>query len=327
MKYLEIFKLFENRGDLSLDDLTGKLLHLYGSIPLTKEKSSRVINMILKSSGLDFDLGQDVNFVGTQFKTHDKVRFMDYFDSLLKGTSTRGDNFEGMIAGFYDGNLMPTGHKFDVEIEGKNWSVKFVNSPKESIQIGSYENVLKVDDDFVEDIMQWGGVSRLFQMNSKLMSEMKLSPAQKAKITKLKKEVWSYISNGVDGWLIAYPNKKEDPDYIEINMLETDIMGDIFINKGLVASPKGGYKNTFKLGMSSLYKKHPYNVQFRVNIPKLNEEQLRDMLYGREEDKKDNNRVWAKDVFGHFGPKMRPDVVKYIRSNKDRIIKKLSEFE
>jgi len=50
MKYLNDFKLFENRKLTEYDDIMGKLLHLYGSIPLEKEKASIVIGKIVLNS-------------------------------------------------------------------------------------------------------------------------------------------------------------------------------------------------------------------------------------------------------------------------------------
>ena len=82
MKFIKEFSLFESVHDNTptYNDLMGKLLHLYGSIPVPKEKSSVVIKKIITTSmGKTFKLGEnvDINFC----KVHDKIRFSDYFNN------------------------------------------------------------------------------------------------------------------------------------------------------------------------------------------------------------------------------------------------------
>ena len=45
MNYINDYKIFEALTEY--DDMMGKILHLYGSIPLPKEKSAIVINKII----------------------------------------------------------------------------------------------------------------------------------------------------------------------------------------------------------------------------------------------------------------------------------------
>lgn len=314
MKYLK--KFFESLSEK--EELLGNLLHLYGSIPLTKEKSSVIIKKILKSSGLEFDLGDEINMVGSQFKKHDKVRFLDYFDSLIKGKDTRGDNFEGLLAGFFDGDLQSRGAKFDIMIEAKNWSVKFVDKPGENPQLGSYKNILDLGDDFVEDIKQWGGVSRMFQVFP--TKEQHIGAVAYRHLYALKSEVWDVISGGVDGWLIAYPDNPNEPTYIEVNMISKEVMTDIILEKGLSRAPKGGYNALFNLSLSSTYKDHDGVKKFRINLPNLSVRELRSMDVDQGESR------WAREVFGQYGSKIRPDVLRYIRVNKQNIITKLQNM-
>lgn len=94
MKFIKSYKVFEGVHDKSdeYNSLMGRLLHLYGSIPVPKEKSSVVINKIVMSSmGKLFKLGEEVNI--NFYKLHDKIRFSDYFDSLLEDKDVRGHNF------------------------------------------------------------------------------------------------------------------------------------------------------------------------------------------------------------------------------------------
>jgi len=316
MKYLNRF----NEALSEKEEILGNLLHLYGSIPLTKEKSSVIIGKILQSSGLKFELGEDINMVGSQFKKHDKVRFMDYFDSLINGKDTRGDNFEGLLAGFYGGELKPRGFKYDLTIDGKNWSVKFLDNPGKQPQIGSYKNALALDDDFTEDIKRWGGISRMFQIFPNKDPDKDMGAVEYRHLYTLKAEVWDVISEGVDGWLIASPNKSKNATAIEINMVDKETMEDIILEEGLTGAPKGGYTKLFDLSMSATYKKHEGVKNFKINLPNLNVRELKAMYTHQDEMK------WAKEVFGQFGSKIRPDVLRHIRQNKQRIITKLQNM-
>ena len=51
MKFLKSYKIYENNltPEEEYFDLMGKLLHLYGGIPVPKEKSSIVIKKIVKA--------------------------------------------------------------------------------------------------------------------------------------------------------------------------------------------------------------------------------------------------------------------------------------
>ncbi len=108
---MEYIKLFE--AALSQrEELLGKLLHLYGSIPVSKQKSSVVIKKILHRNTNNpnepfFKLGDNIDVISDA--SQDKVRFVDYFDSLLNSKETRGHNFEGTIAGLYNGELSEPG--------------------------------------------------------------------------------------------------------------------------------------------------------------------------------------------------------------------------
>ena len=46
----------------------------------------------------------------------------------------------------------------------------------------------------------------------------------------------------------------------------------------------------------------------------------------QEEYKTIEEENWAPEVFGNMAYKMRPDVLRYIRINKDTVIKRLSEL-
>lgn len=165
MKHLFGFKIFEDNSEYNhiWHKNMGRLLHLYGSIPLTKEKSSIVIKKILSSAGLHYNIGDDIDLnrdLTNTNKIHDKVRFKDYFDSMLSSKDTRGPNFEGFISGIFNGELSnQLGSKHDMSIGEFKYSLKFTETSSKAPEIGSsyLQNM-----DFSDDIKDLGNLTHIF---------------------------------------------------------------------------------------------------------------------------------------------------------------------
>lgn len=304
MRYIQNYRIFENKTliksteEQKTEYLMGKLLHLYGSIPLSKQKSSIVIKKILQDNYKV--LGEDIDLQYN--KDHDKIRFIDYFDSLLKAKETRGHNFEGFISGIYNGELSKPGERWDVEINKQNWSVKFVDNPSKAPEIGSFRQSLLLANK-QEDVIREGGIAKLFQGSNNT----------------LKEEIWEVISKDITGgWLIAYPKNKNNEDFIEVNLIYPDIMKNILMSGGTVA-PKGGFKSIFSLALSAKYKN--YSNKYKIILPKISLEELKNIYIDWSED------LWSYKVFGEMHDKIRPDVLRYIKDNQEIIGKKLLKYK
>jgi hypothetical protein len=313
MKFLKSYKVFENQDEDQLEkeqnekkeyfDLMGKLLHLYGGIPVPKEKSSVVIKKIITADmGRTFKLGEDVdiNFC----KPHDKIRFSDYFDSLLEDKDVRGHNFEGLIAGLYDGTLSLRGSKYDLTIEGKKYSVKFVDHKNKAPEIGRFKSIIESNTRLNKKVLESGGLTSVFRSDD----------------TRLKTKVWNAITSEIDGWILAYPDNISNPTNIVINIVDKPEMFRI-VNQGYVVAPKGGLADKYSLALSSTYKSVGEYETSNIKIPFVSLDDL------RNEYSTVKSEDWSTQVFGNIAFKMRPDVLRYIRMNKDNIIKKLSEMD
>ena len=306
MKFIKSYKIFELVHDQSeeYNSLMGKLLHLYGSIPVPKDKAAYVISKIILSSNERkfFDLGQDVklNF----YKPHDQIRFSDYFDSLLEDKDVRGHNFEGLIAGLFGGVLSTRGSKYDLTIDGKRYSVKFVDHKNKAPEIGRFKSIITGRPRLNEEVIEAGGLTRVFKSDN----------------NSLKRKIWNAITPEIDGWILAYPDDINNPTNIAVNVLDKSEMFKI-INAGYVVAPKGGYNDIYSLALSSRYISLSKYIKSVIRIPKVTLEEL------KSEYKEANSENWAPSVFGDMGYKIRPDVLRYIRMNKDTIIKRLSEID
>lgn len=304
MKYLKYFKLFES-VEIEIDeynDYMGKLLHLYGSIPVPKEKSSIVIKKIINNMGQSFKLGENVNL--DIVKIYDQIRFSDYFNSLLEDKDVRGHNFEGLIAGLFNGTLTVRGDKSDLVINGDRYSVKFVDHKGKAPEIGRFKYIIEKYPKLNEKVQDFGGLTRIFKSDD----------------DKLKKQIWNKITQDIDGWILAYPDVIDDDDNptkkIQLNILDKSDMSTI-LNDGYVVAPKGGYNDYYSLALSSRYINDYDFIKSVIKVPQITLAEL------KEEYSTIVNDNWAFDVFGTIGYKIRPDVIRYIRNNKDQIIKNL----
>lgn len=308
-----MIKLFENFDDNEessyneeKDRLLGKLLHLYGSIPVPKEKSSEVIKkIVIDTDGEFYKLGENIK-PGSR-KPHDKIRFADYFDSLLSSKDIRGHNFEGCLCGLYGGELNKRGGRWDITINDRNYSVKFVDGPGERVQLGSYKSYLK---GYEEQIEALGGIGKLFRIKN----------------NKLKKKIWSKIVGSsvsipseINGWIIAYPvgivgNWRS----IVCHLIDFDTMTNMVLKDNMTVAPKQGWSDYYSLAISSQYRNK--GVKFEIEVPTMTLEELKLISLMDYEQK------FSKNVFGEVSSKIRPDVLRYIIKNKDKIIKRMSEF-
>lgn len=305
MKFLKSYKIYENNltPEEEYFDLMGKLLHLYGGIPVPKEKSSIVIKKIVKADlNRSFKLGEDVllNFC----KPHDKIRFSDYFSSLLQDKDVRGHNFEGLIAGLFGGVLSTRGAKYDLTIDGKKYSVKFVDHKNKAPEIGRFKSIIEKKYKTNEKILDNGGLTNVFRSDDK----------------KLKRTIWNAITSDIDGWILAYPDDINNPTKIVVNIVDKPEMFRI-VSLGYVVAPKGGLADVYSLALSSSYKTVGNFSTSNISIPMVSLDDL------RNEYDTIKSEDWSTNVFGNMAYKMRPDVLRYIRMNKDNIIKKLSEMD
>ena len=279
MKFIKSFKIFETIHDPSIEynELMGRILHLYGSIPVPKEKSAVVIKKIISTSGKSFKLGDDIDIAHNE--VHDKIRFSDYLDSLLEDKDVRGHNFEGLIAGLFNGTLSRRGVKYDVTIDNKRYSVKFVDHKGKAPEIGRFKSIItsnKILDDEVKGI----GLTRIFKSDN----------------MQLKSKIWEDITPDIDGWILAYPDVIDDPyiptRYIKLNIIDKPKMFEILKN-GYVVAPKGGYSDLYSLALSSRYIRNFEYTTSTIKIPQVTIEELKSEYQEVQSEDK-----WAYNVFG-----------------------------
>ena len=139
-----------------------QILRNYGSINITKDNATETIQKIVgsevKYSGdtkhpTKFPhpiLGKDVDF--NLMKPSNKIRMYDYLHSLINTKTIRGDSFEGLVAGLYDGITAQkkdrnSSSRWDVLLDnGDKISVKFLDSIDERPVLGNIKSVIATFD-------------------------------------------------------------------------------------------------------------------------------------------------------------------------------------
>lgn len=364
MKFIKTFDSYTYNSESQDEDyekLMGKLLRLYNSIPLTKNKAKIVIQKILnKYTENKLKIGENVIFNydeysnGIKLDMRDKIRFQDYFNSIINDKNTRGFNFEGTIAGIFNGRISTINDsRYDVIIDEKYYSVKFIDSIKPP-ELGSFKDVLldflKHDENnyykqFFEgenSITLREFFSKSNDIDKKLKSKLwyyitgyggnNTSYIESIKNNNIQKSKLDLDKYKVDYWLIAFPRKeikilnkkKVKIDRIYINIISNDDMPTLLETP---VSPKAGKLSKYSLALSStsLKTSSTENVE-SAEIVKSSYIEMPLFLTKNELDRELDNS-WAKDVFGDYAYyRIRPDVLRYIEINKEQIIKKFKKF-
>jgi len=314
MKFLKTYNFFESTKYNSYEDLIGQLLHLYGSIPMNKTKSSKVIKYILSKYGGQYDLGangqyelgEDVRL--PDFKFSDKVRFIDYFDNLLNDEDTRGHNFEGLVCGLFNGELSTNkSSKYDLIINNKiKCSVKFTNNYGESPTIGRFKDIMTNSNLIIEGkplikyVEENDGLYNMFYSKNPHT-----------------KEIWDEISSGIDCWILCFPI--EDKKVLQLNIVKKEQMYNLISKYPQTPRNKG---DKYTLRLAGTYRDYSENYKKSlIYIPEVSVEEL----------KKELSNDWADEVFvdkdgKNWANKMRPDVLNFIKTNKNAIITRLRDL-
>lgn len=305
MKYINSYKIFESRLILeevrklsSREEKIGALLHLYGSIPISKEKASVVISKIIKNSRPEgfFDLYDTNHVIIPWNKLHDKLRFADYFDSLLTSKDIRGHNFEGLIAGLFGGELTRRGSRADVIIGDTSWSVKFLNSRSENPVLGSVKSSLSPRlQSIIEN--EYDSIYDLFIGDD----------------FRLKSDVFNAAFGSLTGFIIAYPNPSNTE--IHVHVVHFEKMMDLACNGGVVRPKNKG--DFWSLRVNKGYKTEEPII---ISIPTISDSEI-SMLLNK------SNQRWAEMVFGKdIARRMRPDVIQDIMSNSNEISSRMARM-
>ena len=292
-----------NEQTLSIDDNLSRLMPTIGPIPKTKMSSSKVIKKILGSENLPFfDINGDINLSDSLKRVIDKIRFYEYFQSFKKDKDGRGFNYEGMLAGLTGGEPIISQRKEDIKIGDDYYSVK-LTQPGERFDLGSIASGFKVaKDQMLEDGYEVGDLTRPYDLMQKddSFNEYKNLMLQTSFVVgedpnKSLKWVFSVLRD----------------DFVSLCVLTTEEVIDIAIDNPAA----GRSKSTIAIPQNKLG-----GFCNKITFPMIDNKTLSKIGYRKDNKRKDDK---ISDLFGKYGPKVRFDVIEYIRKSPDLFLKRV----
>jgi hypothetical protein len=353
MRYLKSFFKFEDsqliKEDFEKDEnidpydfYMGRLLYLYSSIPVPKQKARIALDLMLQK---EYNLNEDVDLNDVEVDFQDKIRIIDYLNSLLKNTEIRGDNFEGFLCGLFKGTLSTSkSSKHDITIGDVNWRVKYTEFGDYNPEIGSFKDILSKSDveieytfksgltakyKIVDFVRQFGGLTDILrnEPSTKIYDQNQWNIYKKIILDVIfdsdqMKNFGGVITGTTNNKIPKEGNPLESISEIILNIIEKDKLRDLFF-KGFINQPKkGGKESPYILRLNKKYKLEEYSTTRIIKLPTLPTLKELENHFNEVERKE-----WGTDVFGKITWKIRPDVFDNIKANRKHIISKLEEWD
>ena len=298
--------ILQEQKDNNLDYELGVQMSSLGPIPKAKKQAAEVIKRIFNSSNQEFykpgdniSLGDDLN------TTKDKVRFFEYGKSFQAEKEGRGFNFEGMLAGLFNGIPIVSKAKEDIIVDGIPYSVKS-SEPGSSFDSGTliygFRNELQ---DMEENGIDTTGINTPYDLLKKEGEEY-----LRFKIAMLASMFTSSKGTPIE-WIFSIIH----PNYIEYTVWSTeDLINELVSNPGMIGV--GRSPRTDVRMKSRFLMQNPNIIQF----PTFTSNQLKKLRYDKDRGLKTDK---IAELFGKYKTKVRYDVLEYIRKNPTTFLKRV----
>lgn len=267
--------------------------YLYNPIPIVKQEASAVIQRILRTHGLSFEFGKDVDL--NQLDTVNKMRMKDYINRIVKYKEIRGHAIEGLMCGIYNGNLNTSqSGSWDYSVAPGTVEQKYIEDEGESPVIGGYKQVLTSlgpeVNAIVKNVTEKYNESNIFLINDE-------------ELTEIKKNVLA----GMTADIVCISTKIADR--IRSYYFTKENFIDIFSDANNCSAPKQKGGNQLRIKSSAV---RSQGITFDIIVPKISQKEYDDFLNINQEEQA------VAQIFGPFSNKIRPDILKWIKNNKEQ---------
>jgi len=267
--------------------------YLYNPIPIVKQEASEVIQRILRTHGLSFEFGKDVDL--NQLDTVNKMRMKDYINRIVKYKEIRGHAIEGLMCGLYQGNLNNTqSGSWDYSVAPGTVEQKYIEDEGESPVIGGYKQVLTSlgpeVNAIVKNVTEKYGESNIFLINDDDLTEIKKN-----------------VLAGMTADIVCISTKIIDR--IRSYYFTKENFINIFSDASNCSAPKQKGGNQIRIKSSAV---RSQGITFDIIVPKISEKEYDDFLNINQEEQA------VAQIFGPFSNKIRPDILKWIKNNKEQ---------
>lgn len=267
--------------------------YLYNPIPIVKQEASEVIQRILRTHGLSFEFGKDVDL--NQLDTVNKMRIRDYINRVVKYKEIRGHAIEGLMCGLFNGNLNTSqSGSWDYSVSIGTVEQKYIEDDSESPVIGGYKKVLDSlgpeVNTIVKNVTEKYGESNIFLINDD-------------DLTEIKKNVLAGMIADIVCISTKITNRIQSYYFTKENFV------NIFSDANNCSAPKQKGGNQLRIKSSAV---RSQAIIFDIITPKISQKEYDDFLNINQEEQA------VAQIFGPFSNKIRPDILKWIKDNKEQ---------
>lgn len=301
---MNLKRIIREEIDSQVDKGLSSIMPLWAPIPKTKQGASHVIKKIFNSSKQEFyDIGDNID-LSTLKNLKDRIRFFEYGQSFQLEKEGRGFNFEGMLAGLFNGDVVVSKNKEDIIIDGIPYSVK-TSEPNSSFDSGTLKNGF--NDEIRKMIYNDVDISDIDIPIDLLRKGEEYNPYKRKMLES------SFVSKqGIPlKWIFAIIYS----DYIKYSVWSSEELINAIINDG--ESVFGEGRSSVQVRLKSRYLMQNPNI---IQFPTFTSNELKKVLYNKERGQKIDK---VAELFGKYKNKIRPDVLKYIKNNPNTFIKRV----
>jgi len=221
--------------------------------------------------------------------TRSKFRFDNYYRRFYVSRN-RGFDFEGMIAGFLDGNISENkSSPFDVEVKGSRLSLKTINSDTESVVIKSISTSLKTYyNEYNGSPENKEELLKIFNSENPIKE---LVNSANNDMVNIAEDVVRLSLEGIDSLLIGIPKENNRVDLYYFTKERLVYLSTL---KGVIMAPKTKGSKQLRLSSSILPEA---DMSGSIIFPNMTDEDYEVFLIG------DDTTKATIDVLNKFGGK------------------------
>jgi hypothetical protein len=325
----DVIQLLGESRTEELGRLKAKELQKIRLIPLDMQSAREAIYNIMYSESVekgsityDFSLSDffQLNLDEENISSRNKYRFHDYYQRF-KNSRHRGFDFEGLVAGFINGNIS-TGLNtpYDVIKDDLKFSLKTVKSESESVVLKSVGEAIKnyINEKINTGIIEDDKATQIKKSSDPFRLMVKLGYGE------LIDEMMDVILSDLNGMIVGVPKTNS----VKLYFFSSEKIKDLIVNsdkyaengKDIIAAPKtsGSQQLRFK---SAIFRMAD-NIG-EIIFPNLTDEDYEEFL---TPNTKSQNVINLLDKFGErygvkkMGQTLPQDMVKDLGNNENFIL-------
>lgn len=242
----------------------------------SKEAISNIIGAEISRKTIEFNrtIPSLMSLNLTQVTTRSKFRFDNYYKRFYTSRN-RGFDFEGMIAGFLNGDISTDkSSPFDITAGGNKISLKTLKNEGESVVVKSIANSLKkYYESYNGSAENKAELRTIFSSTNPIKF---LVDSKNNDLVNIAEDVIRMSLEGIDSLLIGIP--KED-NKIDLYYFSKEKVVQLAVNRGTAMAPKSSGSKQLRLSSSIL---SDADMTGTITFPNLTDKDYEDFLVGDE---------------------------------------------